>query len=242
MLHKSYVVAVVFAAVAASAMTPPTHTKHGLKHSRNPWDPETKVVTDPAILNEITSALGPPELLRKWADEFFAMAHNYTAAAAVANAKGKRQNLPSIYCQKAQFFADVYCGGWPGCANTATGGPCPYVWGGADGGCCSDGGGLDCSGLVYVSYNDAGWNGVGRTTYDQIAQTGPCPDCAAWYLPGCEAGDLFFYCFEQPCPSHVVMYAGQGYVTECPYTGANCHVVPAYTDSFQGCGRYCDWS
>jgi len=247
---KVLLVIAVATFVLTCAAKPPEFTKHGLRHPKNPWDPAKKPVTDPEILREILHSTGTLEQIAEWSKEAFAMFHNRSAVRgprvdpirslldAAANATGDGPNLPSVYCQKAQFFADVYCGAGGSCNG---GNGCPYVYGGADGNCCNDGAGLDCSGLVYVSYNDAGWNGVGRTTFDQIAQTGACPECAAFYEVGCEFGDLFFYCFEQPCPSHVVLYAMNGYVAECPHTGENCHIIPSYTDSFQGCGRYCAW-
>jgi len=237
----SSAVFLVLCVVGALAIEPPTHTKHGLKHPKNPWDPERKPVTDPAILAEILNSTGTMEQIEQWSREAFEMLRTGNKShpfQPLLNAGAKAGGFPSQLCQKAQFFADLYCGAGGSCHSGAG---CPYVWGGADGNCCNDGGGLDCSGLVYVSYQIAGFAGIGRTTYAQIAQTGACPDCAAWYEAGCEFGDLFFYCFEQPCPSHVVMYAMNGYVAECPHTGENCHIIPSYTDSFQGCGRFCDW-
>ncbi|EFA76348.1 NLP/P60 domain-containing protein [Heterostelium album PN500] len=135
--------------------------------------------------------------------------------------------LPLSTCQKAAARASHYstCG-------------CPYVYGGTSCGCGS--GGLDCSGLVYRSYNDAGWSGIGRTTFNQIGQGGACNSKCSPSNPGaCTVGDLFFYCFAQPCPSHVVMYIGGGKAAECPYTGLNCRIITPYATSYQTCRSMC---
>ncbi|KYR01450.1 hypothetical protein DLAC_01431 [Tieghemostelium lacteum] len=50
---------------------------------------------------------------------------------------------------------------------------CPYVWGGTSCG-CGGSGGLDCSGMVYASYNDAGWSGILRTSEQQYTQGSSC--------------------------------------------------------------------
>ncbi|GAM24347.1 hypothetical protein SAMD00019534_075220, partial [Acytostelium subglobosum LB1] len=154
-----------------------------------------------------------------------AMAYNETDLEAYITKYGK---LPIATCDKAATEAEHYatCG-------------CPYVWGGTD---CSCGGhgGMDCSGIVYRSYNDAGYHGIGRTTYNQIAQGSSCSSkCHPTDTSGCTTGDLFFYCFETPCPSHVVMYIGKGKAAECPHTGENCHIITPYSESYYGCRSFC---
>jgi hypothetical protein len=85
----------------------------------------------------------------------------------------------------------------------------PYVWGG------SAPGGFDCSGLIYWAYRKAGYQGIGRTTYDQIKQgiaVGP---------HNLQPGDIIF-----PSAHHEGIYVGNGMVLEAPHTGDHVKVIP----------------
>ncbi|KAF2068991.1 hypothetical protein CYY_009690 [Polysphondylium violaceum] len=136
--------------------------------------------------------------------------------------------LPSATCAKAASAAKRYatCG-------------CPYVWGGSSCGCGS--GGLDCSGLVYRSYLDAGYSGITRVTTTQIRQGSGCNSgCSAGNTGNCKTGDLLFYCFSgSNCPDHVMMYIGGGKAAECPKPGSNCRVLTPYTQAYYGCRSMC---
>lgn len=87
----------------------------------------------------------------------------------------------------------------------------PYVWGGES----RREGGFDCSGLIYAAYHAAGYQGIGRTTYDQIRQ-GVRVDPRR-----VQPGDLVF-----SSPHHVGLYIGGGQVISAPHTGANVHRIP----------------
>lgn len=78
----------------------------------------------------------------------------------------------------------------------------PYVYGGAKRG------GFDCSGLVYWAYRKAGYQGIGRTTYDQIRQG------RAVGQGQLHPGDIVF-----SNPHHEGLYIGNGMVVEAPHTG-----------------------
>lgn len=85
----------------------------------------------------------------------------------------------------------------------------PYVWGG------SAPGGFDCSGLVYWAYRQAGYSGIGRTTYEQIKQgvaVGPRQ---------LQPGDIVF-----PSAHHEGLYVGNGMVLEAPHTGDKVKLIP----------------
>lgn len=86
----------------------------------------------------------------------------------------------------------------------------PYQWGGT-----SRATGFDCSGLVYAAYRAAGYQGIGRTTYDQIKQG---VAVSARHL---KPGDIVF-----PEPGHEGLYLGNGMVLEAPHTGARVQVIP----------------
>jgi hypothetical protein len=134
--------------------------------------------------------------------------------------------LPSDTCHKAAEHAKHYasCG-------------CPYVWGGTSCG-CGGSGGMDCSGLVYTSYRQAGWNGIARTTSGQVNQGSSCGSCSPHNTASCHVGDLFFYSFGGT-NDHVLMYIGGNYVAECPHTGLNCRVIHPYTEHYSTCRRFC---
>lgn len=85
----------------------------------------------------------------------------------------------------------------------------PYVWGGES----RAEGGFDCSGIIYAAYKRAGYQGVGRTTYELIKQGVP----VSWnqIMPG----DIVF-----PSTHHVGIYLGNGKVLSAPRTGEKVHV------------------
>ncbi|EGC40062.1 hypothetical protein DICPUDRAFT_25810, partial [Dictyostelium purpureum] len=138
--------------------------------------------------------------------------------------------VPMSVCQAAASSAHNYatCG-------------CPYIFGGTSCG-CGGSGGMDCSGLVYTSYQEAGFSGIQRTASQQYDQG--FDDCGGGSsgnsdTSGCIVGDLLFYCFEAPCPSHVTMYVGNGQMAECPQPGQDCHVIPVYSEAYYGCKSVC---
>ncbi|EGG24385.1 NLP/P60 domain-containing protein [Cavenderia fasciculata] len=135
--------------------------------------------------------------------------------------------IPASQCASAASKAGHYasCG-------------CPYVWGGTSCG-CGGSGGMDCSGLVYTSYREAGYTGIQRTTFEQINQGSSCGSCSPSNLGSCKVGALFFYCFSQPCPDHVVMYLGGGKAAECPEPGQDCHIITPYSESYYACRTLC---
>jgi NlpC/P60 family len=92
----------------------------------------------------------------------------------------------------------------------------PYVWGG------SAPGGFDCSGLVYWAYRHAGYEGIGRTTYDQIKQGHPVYS-AAQLRPG----DIVF-----PEAGHEGLYIGHGMILEAPHTGDQVKTIPLSSFGF----------
>jgi len=86
----------------------------------------------------------------------------------------------------------------------------PYTWGGT-----TRAGGFDCSGLVWAAYTRAGYQGIGRTTYDQIKQgiaVGPNQ---------LQPGDIVF-----PEPGHEGLYVGNGMILEAPHTGTRVQLIP----------------
>ena len=86
----------------------------------------------------------------------------------------------------------------------------PYQWGGT-----SRSTGFDCSGLVWAAYTRAGYQGIGRTTYDQIKQG------IAVGKGQLQPGDIVF-----PEPGHEGLYVGNGMILEAPHTGANVKLIP----------------
>lgn len=88
----------------------------------------------------------------------------------------------------------------------------PYLWGGES----RAEGGFDCSGIIYAAYKRAGYQGVGRTTYELIHQGVPVHDYRN-LMPG----DLVF-----PTTGHVGIYLGSGKVLSAPRTGETIHVTP----------------
>jgi hypothetical protein len=101
---------------------------------------------------------------------------------------------------------------------------CPYVWGG-NGPCCPGKSGYDCSGMTHAAYANGGYS-IPRVAADQQKHGHACSGAH-------QAGDLLF--FGTPA-HHVVMYAGNNMIYECPHTGANCHHV-AMRSYDGGCRR-----
>ncbi|EGC38759.1 hypothetical protein DICPUDRAFT_148543 [Dictyostelium purpureum] len=116
---------------------------------------------------------------------------------------------------------------------------CPYVWGGTSCG-CGGSGGMDCSGIVYTSFREAGWSGITRVTTTQINQGVRCPACSPSNPGACKPGDLLFYCFGGTnCPNHVVMAVGGGKVAECSRPGQPCAIRTPYSQSYYACRSMC---
>ena len=86
----------------------------------------------------------------------------------------------------------------------------PYQWGGT-----SRSTGFDCSGLVWAAYTRAGYQGIGRTTYDQIKQG------ISVGINHLQPGDIVF-----PEPGHEGLYVGHGMILEAPHTGTNVSLIP----------------
>jgi len=103
---------------------------------------------------------------------------------------------------------------------------CPYIWGG-NGPCCGGGSsGYDCSGMVVRAYNVGGIS-IGRTASQQQNGGRGCSG-------GLQPGDLIF--FGSPA-YHVVMYAGNNQIYECPRSGLNCRIT-SHRSYDGGCKRY----
>jgi len=102
---------------------------------------------------------------------------------------------------------------------------CPYIWGG-NGPCCGGSSGYDCSGMTTKAYK-AGGITIGRTAGLQQKGGKACSG-------GLKAGDLLFW--GRPA-YHVVMYAGNNKIYECPRSGLNCRVT-AHRSYDGGCKRY----
>jgi cell wall-associated NlpC family hydrolase len=86
----------------------------------------------------------------------------------------------------------------------------PYVWGGLKPT------GVDCSGLVDLSWSQAGVS-IPRTTVPQYNALPEVPAPSSNWLPG----DLLFYTgSDSPAPGHVKMYLGGNRTIEAPHTGA----------------------
>lgn len=84
----------------------------------------------------------------------------------------------------------------------------PYHWGsnGPDS--------FDCSGLVYASYNAAGFKLPDNTANTYMAMVTPVP--MSKLVPGM---------LVQPHPGHVQIYAGNGWIIEAPKSGLNVRQV-----------------
>jgi cell wall-associated NlpC family hydrolase len=108
----------------------------------------------------------------------------------------------------------------------------PYQWGGT-----SRTGGLDCSGLVYVAFQDAENITPPRTTYTLIAWKQLQPISRA----SVGAGDLLFWPKIGP-PSHVGIAVDNSRVVHAPRPGKTVEVVPinqAFTGGMQpSCTRW----
>jgi hypothetical protein len=86
----------------------------------------------------------------------------------------------------------------------------PYTWGGT-----TRAGGFDCSGLIYAAYRRAGYQGIGRTTYDQVKQG------VGVGRNQLQPGDIVF-----PEPGHEGLYVGNGMILEAPHTGDHVKLIP----------------
>lgn len=86
----------------------------------------------------------------------------------------------------------------------------PYQWGGT-----TRATGFDCSGLIWAAYTRAGYQGIGRTTYDQVKQG---ISVGKNHL---QPGDIVF-----PEPGHEGLYVGNGMILEAPHTGTNVSLIP----------------
>jgi cell wall-associated NlpC family hydrolase len=99
----------------------------------------------------------------------------------------------------------------------------PYVWGGD-----TPGLGLDCSGLVQVSYRAAGI-ALPRTTFAQVTYGTTVP------LGQLAPGDLLFFRGGEPITDfgHVGIYLGNGTMVDAPHTGADVEVTSVNLDSVE---------
>ena len=106
----------------------------------------------------------------------------------------------------------------------------PYRWGG------TDRSGLDCSGLVQLSYAEAGLH-VPRTTTDLLRDGRPAADP--------EPGDLLLFSENEPGkPTHVGIYAGDGRMIHASSRGGRVLKssldTPYWRRNLIGCVRYLD--
>lgn len=106
----------------------------------------------------------------------------------------------------------------------------PYRWGG------TDRSGLDCSGLVQLSYAEAGLR-VPRTTTDLLRRGRPAA------AP--EPGDLLLFSENEPGkPTHVGIYAGDGRMIHASSRGGRVLKssldTPYWRRNLIGCVRYLD--
>lgn len=99
----------------------------------------------------------------------------------------------------------------------------PYVWGGT-----TPGQGVDCSGLVYLSYRAAGIT-LPRTTYDQATYGVTVPNNQL------ASGDLLFFLGGEPITDfgHVAIYIGNGLMIQAPHTGAVVEITPVDPGSIE---------
>ena len=93
--------------------------------------------------------------------------------------------------------------------------------------------GLDCSGLVQLSYAEAGLH-VPRTTTALLRDGRPAADP--------EPGDLLLFSENEPGkPTHVGIYAGDGRFVDAPQTGGRVRLAslddPWYRERYVGAGR-----
>ena len=104
----------------------------------------------------------------------------------------------------------------------------PYRFGGASPR------GFDCSGLVYYSYNRAGYS-VPRTSQLQYQQSLPVK------LSHLQEGDLLFFRIEGKV-SHVGVYLGENRFIHAPSSGKRVSIAsldnPYWKDRFTKAGRF----
>jgi probable lipoprotein NlpC len=111
----------------------------------------------------------------------------------------------------------------------------PYKYGGVSRS------GLDCSGLVYISFRDAVGVAVPRTTESLFAWAEPIPDAQL------RVGDLVFFITSGAAVSHVGIYTGDGRfihsASEGPVTGViYSHLDESYWKrTYAGAGRALPW-
>jgi cell wall-associated NlpC family hydrolase len=106
----------------------------------------------------------------------------------------------------------------------------PYVWGG------TSAAGLDCSGLVWLAYREAGITlpRVAQAQYEATARVS---------RDALQLGDLVFFWATDGVPwvSHVGIYVGNGLMVDAPTTGAVVRVEPIFTGywgaHYYGAGR-----
>jgi cell wall-associated NlpC family hydrolase len=101
----------------------------------------------------------------------------------------------------------------------------PYLWGG------TSRSGIDCSGLVLVSYASIGIT-VPRVAQDQ-SRLGIVVDSLAHALPG----DLLAYGSDVNNVDHIAIYSGAGRMIEAPRAGTTVREVPARTQDLVGIRR-----
>jgi peptidoglycan DL-endopeptidase CwlO len=112
---------------------------------------------------------------------------------------------------------------------------CPYYYGGT--GPC-DSPGFDCSGLMMMSWNNAGVS-IPRVSYDQMADLPPVSlhtASGAFTTEYLEPGDILGFAGN----SHVGMYVGGGYLIDAPTPGEYVEKVPLsgwYLEELDGAVR-----
>ena len=161
--------------------------------------------------------------------------HQYLVAAeeaAAAKAAAQWNKTHKVKHHKGKKYKNYYDGYPPPPANSRANVAVraaysylgvPYVWGGASRS------GVDCSGLVMLSWDAAG---VSLPHYSgaQFADTVRVP---LWDL---RPGDLLFYGYNGD--EHVTMYIGHGEMIEAPETGYTVHITPVRLGyGFAGAGR-----
>lgn len=95
--------------------------------------------------------------------------------------------------------------------------------------------GLDCSGLVFFTYRQAGQS-VPRTALEQSAAVRAVP------LDDLIPGDLIFFRMKSRKVDHVAIFTGQGRFIHAPSTGRVVSYAyvddPYYRDRISGAGRF----